>query len=104
MKKSLVDYVTHLSNRNHDILTIIIDTKYRKFLKLYWFLKNYSEDISEMKYYETDENVLELDVFIKDGLNDLFKALEKKNKESEKDIIIKKKKSCIHIIVSQEEY
>lgn len=55
MKKSLTAYLKALSKNKVDTIDEIVSTKYRKFKKLYWLLKNYSDDIFKMEYHKTDD-------------------------------------------------
>lgn len=62
MKKSLIDYISSLSNSSEDILEDIISTKYRKFIKFFTLLKDYSEYIKKMEYEFADKNTLSVKI------------------------------------------
>ena len=58
MRNSLVEYVRNMSNDDYDILTEIIDRKYRKFIKLYFLLEEYSEDADDLTEDEDLADIL----------------------------------------------
>ena len=61
MKKSMTDYLCALSDNNYDNLYDIISSKYRKFIRVYWLLKDYSENITKLKCKEkTDSDRLKI--------------------------------------------
>ena len=67
MKKSMTDYLCMLSDNNYDTLYEIIRLKYRKFIRIYWLLKDYSENITVLKYKEkTDKDRLKITVSFSD--------------------------------------
>ena len=55
MKKSMTDYLYALSENSYDILYEIISEKYRKFIRIYWLLKEFSDNIIMLKYKEKTE-------------------------------------------------
>jgi len=55
MKKSMTDYLYALSENSYDNLYEIMSTKYRKFLRIYWLLKEFSDNITGLKYKEKSE-------------------------------------------------
>ena len=61
MKKSITDYLYALSENDYDSLYEIISQKYRKFVRVYWLLKEYSDNIIAFKYKEkTDKDKLKI--------------------------------------------
>ena len=59
----MTDYLCALSEDNYEILYEIIRLKYRKFIRIYWLLKDYSDNISMLKYKEkTDKDKLKITV------------------------------------------
>lgn len=52
MKKSMTNYLYALSEDDMDVLYEIIAMKYRKFIRLYWLLKDFSDNIIKLKYKE----------------------------------------------------
>ena len=61
MKKSMTNYLYALSEDDMDVLYEIIAMKYRKFIRLYWLLKDFSDNIIKLKYKEkTELNVLKI--------------------------------------------
>ena len=55
MKKSITDYLYALSEDSYENLYEIINNKYRKFIRIYWLLKDYSDYITFLKYKEKSE-------------------------------------------------
>ena len=56
MKKSMTDYLYALSENSYDDLYDIMSKKYRKFIRIYWLLKDYSDNIIMLKYKEKSES------------------------------------------------
>ena len=56
MKKSMTDYLYALSENNCDELYEILCHNYRKFIRIYWLLKEFSENIIFLKCKEKTEN------------------------------------------------
>lgn len=65
MKKSMSDYLCALSENNYDILYDIMSVKYRKFIRIYWLLKDYSDIITGLSYKEkSNKDVLKISVSV----------------------------------------
>ena len=63
MKKSMTDYLYALSDNSYDTLYDIMSSKYRKFICVYWLLKDYSDNITMLKCKEkTDKDKLKITV------------------------------------------
>lgn len=62
MKKSLTDYAASLSGSNIEILEEIIDKKYRKFVKFFNLMKDYTDDISKIEYEFSDDTTLSVKI------------------------------------------
>ena len=63
MKKSMVDYMNTICDRDFVALKKIINHKFRKFRSFYWLLKDYTEDITELYYYDDEDlNTLKISV------------------------------------------
>ena len=63
MKQSMTDYLYALSENRYEVLYEIISTKYRKFIRVYWLLKDYSDNITMLKYKEkSDKDKLKITV------------------------------------------
>lgn len=61
MKESITNYLCTLSGCDYDILYEIVKNKYKKFIQLYWLLKDYSDEIDSIHYGEQkNENALEI--------------------------------------------
>ena len=62
MKKSLTDYAASLSGSNIEILEEIIAKKYRKFVKFFNLMKDYTDDISKIEYEFSDDATLSIKI------------------------------------------
>lgn len=62
MNKSLTDYAASLSGSNIEILEEIIKKKYRKFVKFFNLMADYTEFISKFEYEFSDESTLSINV------------------------------------------
>lgn len=62
MKKSLTDYAASLSGSNIEILEEIIEKKYRKFVKFFNLMKDYTDSISKIEYEFSDETTLSVKI------------------------------------------
>ena len=63
MKKCMTNYLYALSEDDADVLFEIISFKYRKFIDLYWLLKDYSDNITSLRYKDkTEKNILQIAV------------------------------------------
>lgn len=59
----MTDYLYALSENSYDILYDIMSSKYRKFIRVYWLLKDYSDNITALKCKEkTDKDKLKIRV------------------------------------------
>ena len=62
MHNSMPDYITELSGNDFEVLEEIFVDKYNKFIHLYWLLKEYSENISELHYNSSGKDELNISV------------------------------------------
>lgn len=60
MKKSMTEYISSLTNDNYERLEELISKKYRKFIKLYWLISDYSNYISILQYKNTKHDTLKI--------------------------------------------
>ena len=51
----MTDYLYALSENSYDTLYEIMSLKYRKFIRIYWLLKDYSDNIIALKYKEKSD-------------------------------------------------
>lgn len=106
MKKSITNYLYALSEDDMDILYEIIAMKYRKFIQLYWLLKDFSNNIIKLKYKEkTEKNILKIVVGFSDiNVNNVVDRLQNEiNKSSDRDIAVELSDSEIIIVISKDE-
>ena len=51
----MTDYLYALSENSYDTLYEIMSLKYRKFIRIYWLLKDYSDNIIALQYKEKSD-------------------------------------------------
>lgn len=105
MKKSITNYLYALSEDDMDILYEIIAMKYRKFIQLYWLLKDFSNNIIKLKYKEkTEKNILKIVVGFSDiNVNNVVDRLQNEINKSDRDITVELSDNEIIIIISKDE-
>ena len=101
MKKSLIDYISSLSASSDDILEDIISKKYRKFIKFFTLLKDYTEYITKMEYELSDKDTLSAKITFKkavkmDEKKELIESWEESGYQIDAKITGKKMKLMIH--------
>lgn len=103
MKKSMVEYASALSDNKFDILKELIQKKYKKFVYLYWLLKDFSDNIAQLKYKNSSHELLKIEVKIS-GLNidDVMNTLMDQVEEEE-SVLIWNEKNRIHIEITKDE-
>lgn len=104
MKKSMTNYLYALSEDDMDVLYEIIAMKYRKFIRLYWLLKDFSDNIIKLKYKEkTELNVLKIVVvFSNIDVDKICKKLNS-NLDYSDNITIESTKNEINIKILKDE-
>ena len=105
MKKSMTDYLYALSENNYDDLYDIISKKYRKFIRVYWLLKDYSDNIIMLKYKEKSEKEkLKITVsFSGTDVNELADKLRLRIEESD-EICVNVHNNNIDITIHKDEF
>ena len=99
----MVEYASALSDNKFDILKELIQKKYKKFVYLYWLLKDFSDNIAQLKYKNSSHELLKIEVKIS-GLNidDVMNTLVEQVEEEE-SVLIWNEKNRIHIEITKEE-
>ena len=83
MKKSLTDYISALTGTSTEMFEDLIGNKFRKFLKFFEIVKDYSEYIKKLDYEVSDKDALIVKIeFTKDVSLDDKKDLISEMKES----------------------
>lgn len=100
MKESLIDYATSLSNQNIDVLEDLIIKKYRKFIKFFHLIRDFTPSIKKMEYDFADKETLSITItFTKsiklDTKKDLISDMEKSGYKVNSKITGKKVKLTI---------
>lgn len=104
MKKNMSSYLYALSESNYDILEEIFCYKYRKFRKIYWLLKEYSDFIVGLKY-DDNPNRDYLKISIKfSGINtkDVVNNLQGHIEDMDNATIVNNKKDLFIEIMNNE--
>lgn len=99
----MTEYMSTLSENDIDILQSIIQYKYRKFIELYWMLRDYSDFLVSLKYKETHHDSLKIEfkvanINIDDVVNGLLSSVDNSD-----EVDIQKGKNTITIIIQKEE-
>ena len=99
----MVEYASALSDNKFDILKELIQKKYKKFVYLYWLLKDFSDNIAQLKYKNSSHELLKIEVKIS-GLNidDVMNTLMDQVEEEE-SVLIWNEKNRIHIEITKDE-
>lgn len=85
----MTNYLYALSEDDADVLFDIISFKYRKFIHLYWLLKDYSENITSLRYKDkTDKNTLLIHVTFSGIESKLVLKILKKSVKKDEDVMI----------------
>lgn len=99
----MVEYASALSDNKFDILKELIQKKYKKFVYLYWLLKDFSDNIAQLKYKNSSHDLLKIEVKIS-GLNiDEVMHTLVEQVEEEESVLIWNEKNRIHIEITKEE-
>ena len=78
MKKSLTDYISALTGTSTEMFEDLIENKFRKFLKFFEIVKDYSEYIKKLDYEVSDKDALIVKIeFTKDDLQNIKNALRR---------------------------
>lgn len=103
MKKSMPDYINELSGDDFDILEEIFINKYQKFIQLYWMISQFNDNISHLKYNESDTKELNIEFKVSDIKPDkVLKELELEFGDCD-NISIWVDKKNIHISITDSE-
>ena len=104
MKKSMVDYISALSNKDFSILEEIVRNKYEKFTELYWILREHSDDVKGLTYHDTSKDVLKIEVEVsRSDLDEMVSCLLESVPEDGGQVEITGSGKKIHITIRREE-
>lgn len=62
MKKSMIDYISVLTEDDYDTLEDIIANKYKKFVTLYWILREFSSYIAMLQYKKSSPETMNIQI------------------------------------------
>lgn len=99
MKKDMIEYLNTLSSNDFDVFEQIISLQYRKFVRFYRLVREYSEMISKIKYEFNSPSSLDvvLSFDTSKNLSSIKKELESSMKKSEYEGEIKLSKKNMYI-------
>lgn len=100
MKQSLSEYASSLANSDIDVLEDLISKKYRKFIKFFALIRDFSEYIQKLDYEFDADDVLSVKItFSKqvdlDDKKELISDMKKSGYKVDSDISGKKMKLTI---------
>ena len=108
MDKKMNDYLNSMTGGDLDSLSKIISCQYRKFVRFYRLLEDFSDDIESLDY--EFNSPLSLDVDIAFDSKKTLKSIKDKLIESMNDlgydgtVVVKKKIISISIVLEEEKY
>ena len=101
----MIEYLSSMSNNDFDKLESIIKNHYRKFLRFYHVLRDYSEECKAFEYEFTSKNKLEAVIKFKKGtdIDDIVSNIQKSLDDNNYEGNIKSKNNKVKIIIELEE-
>lgn len=104
MKASLTDYASALAQQDPAVIEELIGKKYRKFIRFFSLLKDYTDDIVKLKYELSNEDTLSVQItFSKEVSLSEKKELIDEMRESGYKIEEKKSKKKMKLSITFEE-
>ena len=100
----MIDYMNNICERDFTSLKRIINYKFRKFRSFYWLLREYSDQIAHIHYYDDEDlNTLRLSVeTIYDDV-DGFADVLNESLDNDSNITIETSNNEVLIIIVREE-
>lgn len=103
MKKSMPEYIATLSDNDFEILEEIFEDKYKKFLDVYWLIRDYSDYITTLKYKKTKKDILKIEFTItKLSVNKVMEGINS-NIKSGSNILVTNDGKTIKIEITKDE-
>lgn len=62
MKATLTEFISVLSKKDRKTLEDLLSNKYRKFTKLFYLVKDYTDNIEKIKYNFSNKEILNVDI------------------------------------------
>lgn len=105
MKKSMIDYISVLTEKDYDTLEDIISNKYKKFITLYWILRDFSSYIAMLQYKKSSPDTMSIVIrFAGPDVLKLIKLLESEVSKYENVYIDNLDNGYIRIVIEEDEY
>lgn len=73
MKADMIEYIKALSDKNYDLLEEIVVKKYKKFINFFELVRDYGDDIINLKYNLSDDNILDVTITMKTNVKKSIK-------------------------------
>ena len=103
MKKSMPEYIATLSDNDFEILEEIFEDKYKKFLDLYWLIRDFSDYITSLKYKKTKKDILKIEFTItKIKVSDVLEKINS-NINSDSGILVTNEGKIIKVEIIRDE-
>ena len=103
MKKSMSEYIAILSESNYEILEEIFEDKYKKFISIYWLIRDYSDYITSLKYKKTKKDILKIEITLtKNNIDKVMKKI-KSDINSDSNVLVSNEGKIIKIEITKEE-
>lgn len=106
MDKKISDYVKALSSNDFDVLEEIFLKKYRKFLRCYYIISDYSDQITYLSYDKLkDDNKLRISFTVSGKSKTVDKIMSEiaKSVKGSDDVLIYNQKKTITVEITQDE-
>lgn len=100
MKGSMTNFIAILSESKFEILEEIIESKYSQFIAVYWLVKGYSDYITKLKYKETNDDSLKIDISLTKlnmdkVINEILEMAEEKGLQN--NVNVSKEGRVLHV-------
>ena len=103
MQKSIRQYLYALTGSDYNLLFDLLSYRYKKFIEIYWLLKEYSENITDIYYDNNEEkNTLVISASFSDIQASEVASYIKKNAINKKEIKLKSDKEELLIKINKE--
>lgn len=104
MKKSMMNYISVLTEEDYDTLEDIIANKYKKFVTLYWILREFSSYIAMLQYKKSSPDTMSIQIrFAGTDVLKLIKLLETEVSKYENVFLDNYDNGYVHLLIEQDE-
>ena len=104
MKKSMIDYISVLTEEDYDTLEDIIANKYKKFVTLYWILREFSSYIAMLQYKKSSPETMNIQIrFAGTDVLKLIKLLESEVSKYDNVLMDKYDGGIVNLLIEKDE-